>query len=432
MGQTTRLLGRIAFPQVCTRSRAAHNPAVARLPFVDWARGFAVVAMVLWHTGDAWIAPAARTGQGWLFLRFIGGLAAPLFLFLAGAGAALAVRAANDEATRRRVLLGGLGRGLEVVIVGYLLRFQTWMIDAGALQHPGHARAYLPIALGYACLYWSAGQFGRATRRTAYGLGIGTASLIAGLVQVESLAAGRLAKLLQVDVLQAIGASLILLALGQHLFRLLERPLLAIVVAIVVAMGTPAMSTILPGPLPNALAAYFGKFEVPSSTTPPALFPLFPWFAYACFGAALGHGLRTAKDREAFLVACAVVAALVAIVTSEAHPFIHTLFATQAWSVQLARAAYRIGIGMVVLLGGWIWTSLPVKRPPGRVLLDFGKTSLRVYWAHMLFAYGLLGTPLHKKLGFVGWAAWLCPLFVAMWGLSQLGRGATRQAAHKT
>jgi uncharacterized membrane protein len=399
---------------------------------VDWARGFAVIAMVLWHTGDAWIAPAARTGQAWLFLRFVGGLAAPSFLFLAGTGAALAVRSATlDSGARRKLLLTSVGRGFEVLIVGYLLRFQTWLIDAGALQQLGTARAYLPLGLGYGGLYWSSGQLGRGSRRVPYVAGVSLMLVVAGLAQVDAVAPGRFPKLLQVDVLQAIGASLILAALGQHTFRLLERPHVAIALGIFVSIATPALSAHLPGPLPIPLAAYLGRFEPAIKGPPPSLFPLFPWFAYACFGAALGYALRTAKDREWLLIASAICGAVFAITTSEAHPMVHYVFAVQPWTTYLGRAAFRVGIIAVILLIGWVWTSWPLGRSPGRVLLDYGRTSLRIYWAHMLFAYGLFGTPLHKKLSFAGWVLWLFPLFVAMWGLSQLGRRVTRQPAHK-
>src|SRR5688572_5748168 len=83
---------------------ACINGPVARLPFIDWVRGFAVVAMVLWHTADGWLTPGLRDGQGWALLRFVGGLAAPTFLFLAGAGAALATREIADPDKRARAL----------------------------------------------------------------------------------------------------------------------------------------------------------------------------------------------------------------------------------------------------------------------------------------------------------------------------------------
>jgi uncharacterized membrane protein len=114
---------------------------VARLPFLDWVRGFAVVAMVLWHTGDAWLDEASREGQGWLLLRFIGGLAAPGFLLLAGTGAALSAKPTSDPAARSRAFVKSAARGLEIVIIGYLLRYQAWMVDAGAHRSKACSRS---------------------------------------------------------------------------------------------------------------------------------------------------------------------------------------------------------------------------------------------------------------------------------------------------
>jgi uncharacterized membrane protein len=65
----------------------------SRLGFVDDARGLAVVLMIFWHTVDGWLHPAHKVGQGYQTMVSFGGLAAPMFLFLAGAGAALKIAA---------------------------------------------------------------------------------------------------------------------------------------------------------------------------------------------------------------------------------------------------------------------------------------------------------------------------------------------------
>jgi len=58
--------------------------ASPRVPFLDDLRGLAVVAMFVWHTTDAWLRPSLKAGEGFTALRIFGGMAAPLFLFLAG------------------------------------------------------------------------------------------------------------------------------------------------------------------------------------------------------------------------------------------------------------------------------------------------------------------------------------------------------------
>jgi uncharacterized membrane protein len=393
--------------------------AVARLPFIDWVRGFAVVAMVLWHTGDAWLSPGLRDGQGWLFLRFVGGLAAPSFLFLAGAAAGLSARPGLALDARQKALRASLGRGLEIVLIGYLLRYQTWMIDAAAIRQLGAARAWLPLGLGYGALVVATRKLDVDGRKAVlWALG-GLALCVAGYAQVESVAPGRLRRLLQVDVLQAIGMSLVLLALLERGFGLLQKARWLLLLGFAVALATEPLARLLPGPLPGPLAGYLGKWAPPPGQPAAALFPLFPWFAYACFGAAVGLTFRRGRDHaERLVVAFSVGGAALAMVTSEAHVWVRDLMASAPWLVSPLRLAFRIGIVLALFLVGHLWAS----RSRGRVLLDYGRASLRVYWAHMLFAYGILGRSLHKSTSYLGWLAFATLLLAAMWGLAQLGK----------
>lgn len=396
--------------------RCLHKAPVARLPFIDWVRGFAVVAMVLWHTGDGWLAPGLRDGQGWACLRFVGGLAAPSFLFLAGAGAALAARQVDDADKRARIFRGNLARGLEIVIFGYLLRFQTWMIDAAAITHLSMARSFVPLGVGYGVLLMAVKQLDDKPKRALKLALLGAALIIVGLVQVESMAKGRLSRLLQVDVLQAIGTSLVLLALLHRGFNLLRRPRLALLLGVVIACATHFIWTHLPGPLPHAVAGFFGKYATPKGV-PAALFPLFPWLAYACLGASVGSVLRDSKDTERTTVLLGVGGAALAMAASEAHPYLHDLFALQPWTTHPVRIAFRVGIVLTLFIVGWVWAS----KKRGRVLLDYGRTSLRIYWAHMFVAYGVLGRKLQKSSNYTEWIVGVSLVLVLMWLLSQIG-----------
>lgn len=409
---------------------------MSRLPFIDWVRGVAVVAMVVWHTADGWLLPGLRAGEGWAFLRFFGGLAAPSFLFLAGMSAALSARSTARLASPdgrppdiQRAFRGAIGRGLEVALFGYLLRFQTWMVDAAEIRNLGHIHVWLPIGLGYAVLWWSVNQLEPAPRRAALAALGGLALCVVGFAQVEGVAPGRLGRLLQVDVLQAIGMSLVLLALLEQGFGLLQQPLLATILGLAVAAATVPLSEVLPGPLPNALAAYLGKWPSPPGVPAAALFPLFPWFAYACLGAALGALLRSRRgEPHGLVLSCAAGGAALAFATSESHAFIANLHMAVPWFVTVSRVAYRVGIIAVLLLVGHVWTSANL----GGIVLAYGKASLRVYWVHLLFAYGILGRSLQRKASFPEWALWLVPLLVAMWALAKLGSKPSSKRASPT
>lgn len=385
--------------------------------------------MVLWHTGDGWLLKGVRDGQGWLFLRFVGGLAAPSFLFLAGVGAALAVREQPDPAKRARAFRSSVARGVEILIIGYLLRFQTWMIDAAAITQLGTARAFLPLGIGYALLYFSVKKIDDQPKVALRNCAFALVLVVAGLVQVESVAKGRLLRLLQVDVLQAIGVSLVLLALLERSVRFLSRPRLALALGVLIGCATHLIWTNLPGPLPHALAGFLGKYTPPEGAPPSSLFPLFPWFAYACLGAAVGNVLREARTKsEARVVQLSVFGASLALVSSEAHPYLHNLFALVPWTVHPVRIAFRVGIVLTLFLVGWVWAD----RGRGRVLLDYGRTSLRIYWAHMLVAYGVLGRDLQKKSSYLEWASYALLVLIAMWFLSRVGSSKSPKKAATT
>ena len=55
-----------------------------RKTYLDWLRGVAVVVMVLAHVTDAWTLDSDRKTSQFFYVVFVSGLAAPLFLFMAG------------------------------------------------------------------------------------------------------------------------------------------------------------------------------------------------------------------------------------------------------------------------------------------------------------------------------------------------------------
>ncbi|MFM2420748.1 MAG: hypothetical protein RL385_5471, partial [Pseudomonadota bacterium] len=363
-----------------------------RLPYIDWTRGAAVVAMVLWHTGDAWLRPGLKSGQGFFLLRFVGGLAAPTFLFLAGLGAALASKP-SPASSPIGALTRGIGRGLEIVLVGYALRLQSWLVDARALTSLRAAGAYLPLGLGYAGIYLCARAMARGSR-PRQPIAVASIALVAlGLVQVPTIAPGRFLRLLQIDVLQCIGASLCLLAILEYAFDFLRTPRRAVALGCLIASATEPVVALLPGTLPTPIAALIARLPLQDGIQP-SLFPLFPWFAYACFGAALGSLLHGARAPEGVCLRAATLGATLAMCTSEALPYVHRTLQTYPFAVGPIRTGFRVGIVLTLMAIGIAW----VDKTRGRHVIVLGQHSLRIYWAHMLFAYGVLGRPLQHKL----------------------------------
>jgi len=218
-------------------------------------------------------------------------------------------------------------------------------------------------------------------------------------------------------VLQAIGGSLMLLALLERGARVLQRPLWLLGLGLSVALITELLAAQLPGVLPIPVAAYLGRFPAASGAPNPALFPLFPWFGYALFGAVYGACLRLyPRQAERIVVGGLLLGALLALSSSEAHRLVQRALGAFPLCVPLVRSAFRVGIVLLLLGIGYAF-------PRGRlaaVVLDFGRASLRIYWIHLIFAYGILARPLRAKLGYGGWAALALLLLVAMWGVSRV------------
>src|SRR5262249_40202999 len=67
-------------------------------------------------------------------LTVLGGFAAPLFLWLAGVGVALAAARIAERATRRAAVDALRRRGLEIFLLAFLFRLQAFIVTPGS--HP--------------------------------------------------------------------------------------------------------------------------------------------------------------------------------------------------------------------------------------------------------------------------------------------------------
>jgi hypothetical protein len=213
------------------------------------------------------------------------------------------------------------------------------------------------------------------------------------------------------------------MALLERSLGLLQRPLWSLLLGLLVVLATEPLARQLPGALPVPLAAYLGRIGVPRGAPNPSLFPLFPWLAYALLGASFGAFLRLFPERaERSVVLGLLLGSALALITSEAHRPVRALIQSVPFCVPLVRTSFRVG--MVLLLMG-----IGYAFPGGftaRRLIDVGRTSLRIYWVHLIFAYGLFARPLRAKLSYGSWLGLAIPLLVAMWGLSQLGASRKR------
>jgi uncharacterized membrane protein len=204
---------------------------VKRFPAIDVVRGIAVVLMVLHHTVDSWVMEPARHSLAFAWLRQLGGVPAPAFLFLAGLSAALVGAREREKRTpiSQRVQ-AGVKRGLYVLGVAFV--FRVFVFYAGS----------------------------------------------------NTIRSGAWPMLFRVDVLNCIGAALILISLVCGPAR---SPRVAIGLALLLAAVFGLLAPVLAQTRLTVPSEYLGNYFVGSGTL--VLFPLFPWMAYLAIGYALGE-----------------------------------------------------------------------------------------------------------------------------------------------
>ncbi len=234
---------------------AITSPSSSRVHLVDLLRLVATLQMVNGHTLDAVVSPAYLTGHAFDVYNFFRGLVSVSFMLASGVAfhlttvARLSSGALSREATLKRVR-----RMIEIVAIGYLLRFPlgAWSSDAELAE--------------------------RSWNRFA-----------------------------EIDVLQLIGASLLFLEIVVHVLRDRRRVEIAIGVlgALVLAVAPLTEAVVAPRPL-GYLTAWIGHGTG-------SIFPLFPWSGYVFFGTVLGalafpEGGRTPWRRTFFSLASLTLA----------------------------------------------------------------------------------------------------------------------------
>ena len=309
-----------------------------RRTYIDWLRGVAVLIMIEWHAIDAWTGDEARVGQPFWSLAFLGGWAAPLFLFLAGVAVPLAVEAnVRKGMTIREAAWALQKRGWQIWALAHLFRFQSYLLNPYAVWHSVLKPDILNIL----------------------GLGLVAAAFCWGR---SATLRGRMAWLL--------GPA-----------------------ALVLVLAPLSRGWWWPTLLHPRFEAYIrpnGGFGV---------FPLFPWVAFVFVGAALGVWIvmhRTPDEDRRFHLRLAVVG-LAAIgagfVGMQLPPLMETSFWTTSWSF----FSIRTGVMTLALVGAWVWLRRPTAERWSPIVL-FGQTSLFVYWVHVEMAYGFFSAPIKKSL----------------------------------
>ncbi len=110
--------------------------STSRRTYIDWLRGLAVLCMVEWHAVDAWTLNSERSGTAFKVLAYLGGWAAPLFLFLAGLAMPLAAESNIRKGMSVREAAWALQkRGWQILLLAHLFKLQSYLLNPYASWH---------------------------------------------------------------------------------------------------------------------------------------------------------------------------------------------------------------------------------------------------------------------------------------------------------
>jgi uncharacterized membrane protein len=327
-----------------------------------------VLIMIEAHTLDSWTRVADRQSSWYQLAVLIAGYGAPIFLFLAGITLMLAAggrlrKGLTLSATTRAVLR----RGAWILALAFLFRLQSFLISGGPF----------PQAL------------------------------------------------LKVDILNVMGVSMLVAALGWGAAGTSRRrAVLFASITVAVAMATPLVrSWPLLSALPDSLEAYLRPR--PGLTN----FTLFPWAAFFSAGCVVGACLDAGRATDGRLMGWAAVAGTALALGGYGASFLPPIYAeTSFWTSSPTFFFLRLGVLLILLAGAYglsrVWQWQPLQ--------EFGRASLFVYWVHVELVYGVLSTPIHRRLPLPVAAAAFLAFTAAMFGLVRLKEAVWRPRGRST
>jgi len=310
---------------------------VKRFPFLDWMRGLAVAIMIQCHTFNSFTRTDLREGGPYVLTQFIGGMAAPLFLLMAGMTTAFQMESLERRVPSplRRWLIS-LKRAGYILTIAFTFRFTNWLFS---VPHAG------------------------------------------------------LGELTKVDILNCMGVGMAMLAVAA-VFPSHARTRFAVGAGLLIAAVSPLMTNLPWSGTPALLQEYL----VPGPGR--GRFPFFPWAAYIAFGLAIGTIVkRAAAERFERLMQWSMLIGFSMIFTGQYFSNIPYSFYTNAnfWTDSPALVVIRVGICLMIMAGAYLWTEYCVGTG-WSWMQAMGKNSLMVYWVHVMIVYGSLVHPIKRAL----------------------------------
>ncbi len=324
-----------------------------RKAYLDWLRGLAVAIMVEAHVVDAWTREADRHSTPYFWAVFVAGIAAPLFLFLAGVSLAMAASSRANTVGHAAAAATARLRGWQIFALAFLFRLQSQLLGWGAFIN-----------------------------------------------------------FLKVDILNVMGLAMVAAgALWALSSSRASRIAIFGFATVSVTMLTPILrEAAWPGFLPAPVEWYFRPAAGRST------FTIFPWAGFLFAGAIAGDLVAAARTRSADLrlQAGLLVAGIAGIALGYSASFRPSIYpVANFWTSSPTFFFIRLGIATTLVPVAWLAenkSGLFFHGPEGRknrpdlfsALATLGRSSLFVYWIHVEMVYGALGRPLHRALPLAG------------------------------
>jgi len=328
-----------------------------RFPFLDWMRGLAVLVMIQCHTFNALPRADERQSGVYVLSQFVGGMAAPLFLFMAGMTTAFQIESlARRESSGWLRWREALRRAAYIMLIALLFRFTNWLgsYPGGSVQELTRVDILNCMAVAMAAFAATAAVAGESRLRFA-----------------------------------ALGATGI-------------------------AMLSPLIANLPWDGAPPLLREYL----VPGMGR--GHFPFFPFASFVGFGMAAGFAVkRAAEDGMDRLMQWAAVVGFALIFTNQyCSNLPYSIYPkSNFWTDSPTLVLIRTGVILALLAGSYLWTEYGAS-PGWSWMQTLGKTSLMVYWVHVVIVYGGLTKYLRHTLNIPQTVVATAVLTLAMVGLA--------------
>jgi uncharacterized membrane protein len=362
-----------------------------RLAYIDWMRGLACVLMIQAHCYDSWLNPEARKTLLYRWSQELSTLPAPIFLFLSGVSFALVTEGLRQKnKPGSQIFKTALLRGAEILGLGFLLRVQEFVL--GYPKSPWtdlfkvDVLNILGVSIIFMALFWRLVNMG--------GLPEANASAGSGALQTVN-------------------------SVGRWRNRVIG---LSLLIAAVIAIATPPLwTTHRPSFLPWMLESYINGVHNFASPTP-WIFSIFPWCGFAFVGLAFGSFLFSDFAQRKEVAALGIVGAIGVLVCALSlwwdYSSVKFYAVYDYWHSSPNFFLMRCGILLLLTLAIFAWCHWGWATEGFSPFIQFGKSSLLVYWVHIEFVYGRLSI-LPKFRSTIPLAtAGLVVIFAAMLGIS--------------